>query len=139
MRTPTVSDLFSRGFSSVHCPVTREVMPNMTRNSKGFHISYAGYQSHYDSDTTALVLQGRVFFILNGNHAGAMVEAVEQSGIDGCVALFIEKIQLTNPHSEHRMAVRVAADPFALYPTTLEVIGQNNVDRIVQALVGGHV
>lgn len=134
MRSSTISDLFSRGFAPQHCSVTREVMPNMTRNFSGFHISYARYLSHYDSDTTALVLQDRVFFVLNGFHANAMVEAAEISGIQGCIDLFIERIDEANKLSEHRMAIGAAEDPFELAPTTLELIGQHNISRIVQAV-----
>lgn len=134
MQIRAVSDLFDLGFKPQCCPVTYEVMPNMTRNFSGFHISYCRYMSHYDSATTALVLQGRVFFILNGYHADALVDAALQRGIQGCIDIFIERIQQANHCSEHRMAVGVAEDIFALYPTTLNLIGQDNINRIVDAM-----
>jgi len=127
----------SSGFSAQQCPVTHEVMPNVTRNFKGFHISYARYLSHYGCDTTALVLQGRVFFILNGDHADALAEAAELSGIQGCIDLFIERIDQANRLSEHCMAIGLVADPFELYPTTLKLIGQHSIDRIAQAHLDG--
>ena len=125
--------MIDRGFSTQRIPVTNEVMPNLTRNFKGFHVSYVRFIPHYGRDTTALVLQGRVFFVLNGDHAVDMVEAAERNGIQGCIDLFIERIDQSNEHSEHRMAVGVAADPFGLHATTLEMIGQDNVERIIAA------
>ena len=136
MRTATIADLHSHGFSSNLCPVTRNVMPNMTRDFGNYHISYCRELSHYGSDTTALVMKGRVFFILNGYHADDMVDAAEQNGIQGCIDLFINRINLANQLSEHCMAVGMVADPFGLYQTTVELIGQQSVDRIVEAVSG---
>ena len=81
-------------------------------------------------------MQGRVFFILNGYHADDMVDAAEQNGIQGCIGLFINRINLANQLSEHCMAVGMVADPFGLYQTTVELIGQQSVDRIVEAVSG---
>lgn len=125
--------LFSHGFSVQRLPQTNEVLPNMTRNFTGFHISYAPHIAHYGGATTALVLQGRVFLILNGNHAADMVLAAERDGMQGCIGLFIERIQQANSYSDHRMASHTAADPFQLRPTMLEMIGQGNMDRITAA------
>lgn len=136
MRTSTLNDLRSRGFSSEHCPVTRTVMPNMTRTFEGFHVSYCSDPCDYGCDTTALVLQGRVFFVLNGYHADALVDAAVQNGIDGCIAVFVQRIDQANRLSEHRMAAELVADPFSLYPTTRELIGQHGVDLIVRAVTG---
>lgn len=133
MRTASVTDLHSHGFSSNYCPVTRQVMPNMTRDFGNYHISYCRYQSHYGSDTTALVLQSRVFFILSGYHAHDLVEAAQEAGIHGCIAVFIDRIGQANPLSEHRMAVGFASDPFNLSETTRDIIGQGGIDRIRSA------
>lgn len=138
MRTSTVSELSSLGFSGASCPVTREVMPNMVRAFDGFHISYCRHQSHYGSDTTALVLQGRVFFILSGYHADALVQAAEDNGIQGCISAFIERIEQANPFSEHRQALLLDPDPFQVHSTTLEVIGQDGFDRLLAALPVGN-
>ena len=136
MHIQTVSRLYSNGFSSQRCPVTREVAPNMTRCFDGFHVSFARYLSHYGCDTTALVLQERVFFVLNGNHAEAMVDASVRAGIQGCMDLFVERINQANRLSEHLMATGMVADPFGLLPTTLALVGQDNIDRIVHAVSG---
>lgn len=134
MMISTVNNLLSNGFSTERCPVTHVTMPNMTRTFSGFHISYARDLAHYGSDTTAIVLQGRVFLLLNGYHADVMVEAAERSGILGCIDVFIERLQQANKLSEHRMAVGVDTDTFSLMPTMLEMIGQIYMDRLMQAV-----
>jgi hypothetical protein len=134
MRVATIKNLHDTGFTNVSCPATRQIMPNMTRNFKGFHISYCSYMSHYGSDTTALVLAGRVFFILNGNHASELAAAAERNGIQGCIELFAERIGNANPHSEHMPAVGMSEDTFELYPTALQIIGQEGIDRIRAAV-----
>lgn len=134
MHTSTVTELYSKGFESQHCPATRQVMPNMTRVFKGYYISYAGYISEYGCATTALVLQGRVFMIINGNHALEMIEANEKSGIDGCVDVFIKYLAKVNHCSEHMMALGLIKDLWSLMPTAVEVLGQNNMDRITAAI-----
>jgi hypothetical protein len=134
MMTSTVNNLLSNGFSPVRCPVTQVVMPNMTRNFDGFHISYARNLADYGSDTTSVVLQARVFLVLNGYHADVMVEAAERNGIQGCIDVFIERLQQANKFSEHRMAAGVDTDTFSLMPTTLEMIGQSYMDRFMQAV-----
>ncbi len=133
MRTSTTTDLFANGFTPQHCPVTRQVLPNMTRAFSGFHISYAGHLSHYDSDTTALVFEGRVFFILNGYHADALVAAADQGGIHACMDLFIERIDQANRLSEHRIVGGLADDIFELRPTVEAMIGADGIARITQA------
>lgn len=109
---------------------------NTTNNFKGFHISYLKDTRDYGSDTTALVLGGRVFFVLNGNHAAEMNEAALQNGIQGCLDVFIERIDRANAASEHRMAAGLDGDPFELQATTLRMIGQEGMDRLVAAIEG---
>lgn len=133
MRTSTTTDLFANGFSPQRCPATHQVLPNMTRAFSGFHISYAGYLSHYGSDTTALVFDGRVFFILNGYHADALVAAAEQGGIHACMDLFIGRIDQANNLSEHRIVGGLVADTFELRPTVEAMIGEDGIARITQA------
>jgi hypothetical protein len=130
MRVATITDLKSHGFSSNFCPMTRQVMPNMTRDFGDYHISYCRYQSHYNSDTTSLVLSGRVFLILNGYHVEAFVLAAERAGILGCFSVFIEMIAHANRLSEHLMAAGLANDPFKLHVTTRNLVGQSWIDEL---------
>ncbi|UXH55943.1 hypothetical protein Q1Z72_01415 [Pseudomonas qingdaonensis] len=129
-----ISDAAALGMKGSFCPVTRSPSPNMTRSfAQGFTISYNSRSAGYGTDTTAIVLQERVFFVLSGDHAAALCAVADQSGIAGCVDYFIEHIAQANSHSEHLMATGVNADPFGLMPTALEVIGQDGVQRIVAA------
>jgi tRNA1(Val) A37 N6-methylase TrmN6 len=107
-------------------------MPNRVRNVNRFHISYNNHAADYGCATTALVLNGRVFFVLNGDHVCEMIDAAERHGIQGCVDTFIERINDANDRSEHRMAAGPVADPFGFYRTAFDVIGQGNVDRIAE-------
>lgn len=135
MRMTELNTLRSLGFTNgASCPVTNVVAPNMVRNFDGYAISYNSSSADYGCPTTALVLDHRVFFILNGNHTEALVEAAEDRGIDGCVDVFIANLNQANDRSEHGMATGIREDLFELMPTTLNVIGQPNVNRIAQAI-----
>lgn len=134
MNTSQISRHTANGLSSQRCPVTRQLTPNRVRNFDRFHISYNNHTSDYGCVTTALVLDGRIFFVLNGDHVREMVDAAERDGIQGCVDLFITRIHDANERSEHRMAAGLAADPFGLHRTAIDVIGQANVDRIAGAM-----
>lgn len=120
------------GFTGHTIPVTNERSPNVTRTFDGFHLSYDRSSRDYGCDTTAFVIQGRLFLVLNGNHCAAMVSAAE-NGIQGVVDYFIEHIGQANERSEHRMAAGIDTDPFALAPTMLKMVGQESIDRIAQA------
>lgn len=133
MSTPRVASHIECGLSSQRCPATGATSSNRVRNFERFHLSYNPRCSDYGCDTTALVLQGRVFFVLNGDHVAPMVESAEQMGVQGCVDYFIDRIHEANPLSEHRMAVGITADLLALGPTTIDTIGQHNVGRIFAA------
>lgn len=133
MHSATLTNLRELGFSGGCCPVTRVVAPNVSIQYPGFHISYNSRHRDYGSDTTALVLQDRVFFVLNGNHSEALVSAANANGIQGCIDVFIDNIARANGLSEHRMAVGICSDPFSLFPTTLDAIGQSSIDRIALA------
>lgn len=134
MSASQIAQMRSRGLVSQRCPGINTLMPNQTRCFDGFHISYARHLPEYGCPTTALVLGGRVFFVLNGNHAADMVDAAMRDGLQGCIDLFLERIHLANDLSEHPAAAGVAVDPFELHPTTLALLGHATVDRIVAAM-----
>lgn len=115
------------------CPVTGKVGPNAAKSFDGFHISYCWETRDYGSDTTALVLGDRVFFILNGNHADALISAANHEGVNGCIKYFAEHIGAANNYSEHKMATMLEDDVFNLYPTTVEIIGKGAIDIIRKA------
>lgn len=129
----STANRFTRGA----CPVTNVIAPNMTRTFTDFHISYNPSSADYGCDTTALVLSDRVFFILNGDFSERFAEASESKGLQGCIDLFIENIEKANRLSEHLMASGMNSDPFELGRTAREMLGQDNIDRIVQAVKAG--
>lgn len=129
----TNHNMAAAGLAPGRCPITRRLMPNITRNFNGFHVSYCRQSCDYGSDTTALVLDGRVFFILNGNHAVEMIEAAIRDGIQSCLDVFIERIDRANALSEHRMAAGLEEDPFGLRATTLRLVGQAGMERLITA------
>lgn len=130
MRTSTLQSL---GMTRGACPVSNVLAPNVARSFGEFSISYNRHSADYGCDTTAIVLRGRVFFVLNGNHAEQLCFAASGTGIQGCVDYFVENIAQANARSEHHMATGLTSDPFGLLGTALEVIGQCNIDRIAKA------
>ncbi|MFK4136300.1 hypothetical protein ACI2KR_29065 [Pseudomonas luteola] len=126
--------LKSLGMKSSICPVTHSPSPNVTRHfGSDVHISYNPFSAGYGCDTTAIVLRERVFLVLNGDHAEALCEVAAEKGAKGCADYFVQNIARANNLSEHLMATGLRNDRFALMPTTLEILGQEGVDRIAAA------
>lgn len=132
----TIPQLAELGFSSDVVPVINTSAPNMTRGFERFHISYNISSAGYGCDTTALVLDGRVFFVLTGDHACDMTKAAVARGIDGCIDVFIDRIESASRHSEHKMAIGLTIDEFGLMPTAFAVIGEHNILRLLSAVTG---
>lgn len=123
------------GFKSAGiCPITNRSTVNVALTFKDFHISYNSSVADYGSDTTAIVLKGRVFLILNGDHRQALSEIAQKKGVKGGVEYFINNIAQANDKSEHRMIIGECSDPFGLTLTALDIIGQNGIDRISRAV-----
>lgn len=129
----SIATLSKLGFTSSRCPVTNEVSPNMAASFDGFHISHCSRTSEYGCETTAIVLQHRVFFILNGDHSAALAEAARDHGVDGCIRYFVEHINQANARSEHLMAVGLASDHFGLRGTTQKCIGSDAIELVAKA------
>lgn len=127
------SALGALGMTGSACPVTRVLAPNVSRSFGDFSISYCRRTVDYGCDTTAMVLGGRVFLILNGNHAEQLISAASATGAQGCVDYFAENIAKANTRSDHQMATGVVSDLFGLHGTALEVLGQQNLDRLAEA------
>lgn len=90
MHVNTLNTLQSLGMTGSACPVTNVLAPNVGRSFGEFAISYNRHSSDYGCDTTAIVLRGRVFLVLNGNHAAQLCLAASDIGVQGCVDYFIE-------------------------------------------------
>lgn len=127
--------LHAIGMTSSTCPVTRGKSSNVARIfGANLSISYNQRSADYGCDTTAIVFAGRVFFVLNGNHAVALCALAEEQGVPGCVEYFVKHIGQANRFSDHLMATGLVGDPFGLVPTALDVIGSDGVDRIAAAV-----
>jgi hypothetical protein len=122
------------GFVQQVCPVTRQVAPNSISSFDGFHISYCRESSSYGSDTTALVLQGTVFFILKGNYSQAMLRAAHEKGVQGCIDVFIEQLDRVSSFSEHLMALELIKDQFGLAKYARQTLGEQCFDRLREAV-----
>jgi len=130
----TTSSIKSKHFSGGTVPIINTPSPNVTASFEGFALSYNPRHADYGSDTTAIVLKGRVFLLLNGDHGEALHEKAAENGITGCIDYFIEHIKEANHLSEHLMAVGLADDPFELQQTALDVIDQDNIDSLMSAV-----
>ena len=66
---------------------------------------------------------------MSGDHRKGLEAAIAANGIDSVIT------NRSDIHgmSEHYMACKISDDIFSLNPTTLEVIGQSNIDKIVNA------
>ncbi|SED37667.1 hypothetical protein SAMN05216178_6998 [Pseudomonas saponiphila] len=104
-----------------------------TKAIDGSYVSYNPSSRDYGCHTTALVLGGRVFLILNGDHREGLFGAVVEGGIAAGAAYFIERIAQANSRSEHHEITGQCADIFELTPTAVRCIGQELVDRMTQA------
>jgi hypothetical protein len=100
------------------------------RTFDGFHVSYNAHTFYYDSATTALVLRDRVFLVLNGNHTADMLDAASRDGLSGALRVFMDRLSLANPLSEHRMALGLCDDPFDLQPTMIDAIGGSRFEQL---------
>ena len=73
----------------------------MLRRYAGFHISW---NCEYVETAIWMETPGRArgkYYILNGNHATALREIADVSGLDGCLKYFRENIDQVSHHSEH--------------------------------------
>lgn len=124
----------TKGFkNSGMCPFTNAASPNVILPLDGFHISHNYSSAGYGCETTAIVLQNHVHFVLNGDHREALAKASEEHGLQGCVDYFIDNINQANRISEHLSIAGLREDRFNLLKMTLEMIGQANVYRITVA------
>lgn len=117
------------------CPVTRQVAPNSISSFDGFHISYCRESHSYGSDTTALGLQGTVFFILKGNYAQDLMRAAHQRGVQGCIDVFIENLDRVSSFSEHLMALELVKDRFGLSKYARQTLGSECFDRLREVVM----
>ena len=109
---------------------------NSVKTFEGYHISYNPSSADYGCDTTAIVISGRVFFVLNGNHKKALESIALNSGLVGCLEYFASNYKQVNHMSEHNMALGLANDPFELQTTLLDAIGETVFNAIKTEFIG---
>lgn len=115
-------------------PIINERPHNRVADHDGFHVSYNGSVRDYGCETTSIVLGGRVFLVLNGNHTHALNAAVIANGAQGCIDYFAENLSQSSSHSEHLMITGHQPDIFGLAATAREVVGQYGLDRLIGAV-----
>lgn len=130
----THNQIRAAGFKAESCNVPGVNPTNATMTFDGFHLSYNPYSHDYGSETTAIVLGGRVFFVLNGNHGEQLALAAKSGGVRACVDYFLAHLPQANAMSEHMMAAGLVKNPFQLIATTLEVLGKETFAVLVNRL-----
>jgi hypothetical protein len=117
---------FKQQKSMPHC------IPTNTILDKGnYHFSYEKYSSGYGTETTAIVLDNNVYFVLVGDHTKQLNDIQD---INQAIDYFVANIKLAHNHSEHLMITGLVKDPWNLTKTALKVIGQDNIDKIINSL-----
>ena len=98
-------------------PITNERTVNSVLDFKDYHISHNRSAADYGTETTAIVISNRVFFILSGDYRKPLRDAANAGGLSECLRFFIANINQAHDFSEHKQATGRAADPWELMPT----------------------
>jgi hypothetical protein len=114
-------------------PVIKQRTVNVTCEFDGFHLNYNPQRSGYGTDTTAIVMENTLFFVLNGDHMTVLQAVAKEAGLQGCIDYFIENIGQANQYSEH-IAVINGETRYGLAESGLKLAGQANIDRIAKAV-----
>ncbi len=119
-------------FKGQRIPVTNEVAPNTVLDRGEYHVSYNSSTRDYGSKTTAIVLKGTVFLILNGDHRGALEQISETAGLHGCFDYFLENIHKANHLCSHKEILR-GDNTFNTEINARKVLGDENISRLTEA------
>lgn len=107
------------------------IPPNTILDKGKFHISYNPSSSGYGTITTAIVLDNDVYLVLVGDHTKQLNDIQD---INQAIDYFVTNIKLAHSYSEHLMITGLVKDPWNLTKTALKVIGQDNIDKILNSL-----
>ncbi|MND11763.1 hypothetical protein D3C87_686460 [compost metagenome] len=128
-----------QSFSHHTIPVINTQSVNSTTPCRDKHyLSFSQRTSDYGCVTTAIVMAGRLFFVLNGDHRQALDAISLSRGLQGCFNYFLEHLGEASIHSEHRIVAGEKKDLFGLTNTALETLGQQNIDRLTLACRSRH-
>lgn len=114
-------------------PIVPSWSPNSVANFGKFHLSFNDRDTlAYGSETTAIVLLGTVFLVLNGDHREALFEAATKHGAEGCLEYFTQNIRLANSKSEHEQMLDAVPDPFNCRKYALQVVNESALDKMLE-------
>jgi len=131
--------MLDKKFKYERMPVTNEMTPNSTVHFDGYYLSYNRRSSDYGCDTTAIVVGGRVFLLLNGDHREELLSISNTDGLDGCLNYLINNINLSNKYSEINTLVGVDKDVFGLVDTFLNHSNQDMLNKLTDAFNCGSI
>lgn len=103
-------------------PVINQRTVNSTLDFKDYHISHNPSAADYGTETTAIVISNRVFFILCGDYRKPLRDAANAGGLSECLRFFITNIKRAHDYSEHKQATGRATDPWELLPTLRDAV-----------------
>lgn len=118
-------------FKTATIPGMNRKSPNSTLSFKGFHISYNRSSRDYRTDTTAIVIKGNLFLILNSDHKTKLVDCAESNGLNGVINYFIEHLDQSNPKSEHNNIAGILRDDFNLKDYAFANIGKELTEKLI--------
>ena len=121
-------------FKHQRIPITNELTPNCNADFDGYHVSFNPRSAGYGcSQTTAIVMQNHVFFVLNGDHKDELLSASKNGGLAGCIQYFIQHIDQANKRSEHHIVVGNSKDPFGVAGVAMSYMGSFLIDQLREA------
>jgi len=119
----------THGFKGQRVPVTNELAPNTILDRGEYHVSYNNRTGDYGCTTTAIVLKGTLFLILNGDHQKALAEISESDGLQGCFDYFLANIAQANGLSEHHLVLK-GDNTFNSAKNAEDFLGPQNITRL---------
>lgn len=122
-----------RFFKKTNIPKINQKSPNSILSFDGFHISYNRSSRDYGCDTTAIVVKGNLFLILNGDHKDELANCAESDGLTGTINYFIDNLNYANSRSEHNNIAGLLEDPVDLKNFALKNIGEDLTKRLITA------
>ena len=125
----------AQGFKHQTLPITNERTINSVLDFKDYHISHNPSAADYGTETTAIVISNRVFFILCGDYHKPLRDAANAGGLSECLRFFITNIKQAHAISEHKQATGRAADPWGLMPTLRDAVSPDLFKALFDASI----
>lgn len=97
------------------------------------HISFNKSSREYGCPTTALVINGRVFIILCGNHYDNLNNALAD-GIESAWDYVVKNAKNLHDMSEHNQVLGLETDLFGLRETTVDYLSDEALNNLYHAV-----